>query len=217
MVELMGLVRHATRWLLRHRHLDKASVTDLVDQYLNGISAVYQHMDKLLLGKPMSKRQHQLKELTAKGVPDDLANRIASADAMFFSLDAVAASQQHQCSIHDAAEILFQLSDSLSLNWFRNAIDAMPVQNRWHLRMRDAYRDDVDLQLISLVNLVLSSDDSEQLAPRERVKQWINREQATLERWQRMQAELKVLDSLDASMFAVAIRELATIGRRLAA
>ncbi len=212
MFAVMRLVRHGSRWLLRHRR-NYGDVRSVIEYFAPGIKQLCQNMPDMLCGEPLKQWQATHKTLSKSGVPDALAADIATCGVIYFALDIIEASATDGKDLEYVADIFFKIADKLDLHWFRHQISLLDVDNRWHAAARDTFRDDLDLQLRKLTQAMIKLDDNAPQAVDERIDYWMDERQDILARWKSMQADLRNVAEVDTAMFAVAIRELMDMER----
>ena len=103
--------------------------------------------------------------------------------------------------------MFFALGSQLHLPWFSQQVNSLPVDNHWQALARESYRDDLDWQVRSMTVAALQGGDDKQPVDA-LVAEWISRNQALVQRWQAMLAELRSVGAGDYAIVAVAMREL---------
>ena len=140
-------------------------------------------------------------------LPEALARRVASLEALFAALDIVEVAGASQQPVEHVAGVYFDLATQLGLPELRAQISALPGDQHWQGLARGALLDDLtSLQRIitgeALNGYGLSS------TPRELVSLWQAQNQRPIERAKQLLAELKNTPSTDVSMLSVVLREL---------
>ena len=90
--------------------------------------------------EPLARRADELRE---RGVPEDLATRVAALPIMFSALDIVTVADDIGLDVEQVAAVHFRLGSRLGLHWLRDQIVALPRDDRWRARARAALRDDL--------------------------------------------------------------------------
>jgi glutamate dehydrogenase len=93
-------------WFRRHADLTKG-LADVVAHYRAGIEEVTTALDRVTAGDAAERRARRLAELTAAGVPDGLARRIASLPALAAAPDVVLVADRTGKPVADVAETYF--------------------------------------------------------------------------------------------------------------
>lgn len=213
MIVIMRVVRHATRWILKH-HREAGCIKSLVDKYRGGVLQLTSQYGSLLKGESQKDAVAHYDGLITQGVPDSLATKIAALyfGAGYFALDIAEVAEAVVRPIDYVAGVYFLLAHHLDLQWLRLQFNYIKVESRWYARVRDTFRDDVDRQLSTLTQTVLELNSHAPEDAGERVKWWLEGHEQHLSRWKQMQAELRQSDEADPAMYAVAIRELIDMG-----
>ncbi len=214
MIILMRVVRNGTRWLLK-RHREIGSLKPLVEKYRSNVSQLMSQYLVLLHGEARCSSAAKRDELIACDVPKDLAEKIAAvySGSAHFAFDIAEVAEVSECSIDHAAKVFFILAHHLNLQWFRQQFNCIKVESRWYSRIRDAFRSDVDKHLCVLTHTVLGLGDNVSEDAQQCVDWWLETNKEQVQRWGKMQDELRQSNSSDLAMYAVAIRELMDMGQ----
>jgi glutamate dehydrogenase len=205
LLEGRRLVERASRWLLgnRPRQLDIAST---VRHFRPGAMVLYASITRLLSpedAEPLARRADELRE---RGVPEDLATRVAALPIMFSALDIVVVADERELDVDRVAAAHFRLGSRLGLHWLRDRIVALPRDDRWRARARAALRDDLYAIHREITSEVLRSapPDAE---PAGLVDGWIDSNPAS-ERALQTIGDIRSGQSYDLTTLPVAVREM---------
>ena len=205
LLEGRRLVERASRWLLgnRPRQLDIAST---VRHFRPGAMGLYASITRLLSpedAEPLARRADELRE---RGVPEDLATRVAALPIMFSALDIVMVADESEMDVEHVAAAHFRLGSRLGLHWLRDRIVALPRDDRWRARARAALRDDLYAIHREITSEVLRSapPDAE---PAGLVDGWIDSNPAS-ERALQTIGDIRSGQSYDLTTLPVAVREM---------
>jgi len=205
LLEGRRLVERASRWLLgnRPRQLDIAST---VSHFRPGAMGLYASITRLLSpddAEPLARRADELRE---RGVPEDLATRVAALPIMFSALDIVVVADERELDVDRVAAAHFRLGSRLGLHWLRDRIVALPRDDRWRARARAALRDDLYAIHRAITSEVLRSaaPDAE---PAGLVDGWIDSNPAS-ERALQTLGDIRGGQSHDLTTLPVAVREM---------
>ena len=158
MGEVMRLLRRATRWLVRMKEVDKET-SACVDHYRDRICKLTDGLSELLPERQRKEWQKQVDNLTAKNVPDVLAQRIAGVRHLFSMLSVIQAVDQTGQPLDKVASLFFAVGEYLDLHWFYQELSQLNVQNQWQSLAREGVRDELALQQRALtVNLLQMAD-----------------------------------------------------------
>ena len=78
-----------------------------------------------------------------KGVPEELATRVVTLDALYSTLDIVEVAGATRRPVELVAEIYFELSTRLGLPWLREMIGRLPGDKHWQMLAKAAMHDDL--------------------------------------------------------------------------
>lgn len=208
MLEVMRLVRRAVRWLLRNMR-PPYRVEETIQNFSGKVAALYQKLPDLLLGTEKENYEMKNQTLVNAKVPMEIANKIAGARYIYSALNIIQVATENNVDVDEVATIYFIMADRLELVWFREKINAYPVDNHWSALARSTFKDELDAQQRALVNSVLKhKKDSDVL---KNINIWFKDHQTLLQRWQAVVTQLRGSAVIDPSMLTVAIRELSQL------
>ncbi|GEK46281.1 NAD-glutamate dehydrogenase [Bisbaumannia pacifica] len=205
MIDLMRLLRRATRWFLRQR--SGMTTKDSIAHFAPRLAQLQESLGKRLRGDELAAWQARRDELVAAGVPEALASAVAAANSLYAGLGIIEAAKLSGEKIQRVAEAYYEVGHRLELPWMIEQINALEVRDGWQAQARETFRDDLDRQQLALTVAVLQLED----APREmeaRVEQWVQRHDSLYRRWCGLLGEVRSGSQVSFPLFAVAIREL---------
>ncbi|GHB27604.1 NAD-glutamate dehydrogenase [Salinicola rhizosphaerae] len=205
MLDLMRLLRRATRWFLRQR--GSLSVKECVEQYGPQLAQLQEDIGGRLQGDEREAWAQRRDELIGAGVPEALASIVAAAPSLYAGLGIIQAARTSGEKIQRVAEVYYAIGESLDLPWMMQQINTLEVRDGWQAQARETFRDDLDRQQLALTVKVLGMAD----APREveaRVTSWQEDHAPLFERWNALRAEIDAGTQVSFPLVAVAIREL---------
>ena len=158
------LVERASRWLVTHRRppLD-SQVT--VDQFAAPVQATMALLPELMSGRELATYQERLAAYEARGVPEELARRVAVLDPAYMLLGIVEIAQREGLAPEEVARVHFALGERLGLPVLLQRIVALPREDKWQTMARAALRDDLHDVHTELTAQVLRGTSSEDTAP----------------------------------------------------
>ncbi|EPC02512.1 glutamate dehydrogenase [Litchfieldella anticariensis FP35 = DSM 16096] len=205
MLDLMRLLRRATRWFLRQR--SGMTVKDCIGHFAPRLTQLQESLGKRLRGDEREAWEARRDELASAGVPETLASAVASTSSLYAGLGIIEAAKQSGEKIQRVAEVFYEVGHRLELPRVVEQINALEVRDSWQAQARETFRDDLDRQQLALTVGVLKLED----APRDvegRVARWIEHHDSLYQRWCGLLAELRAGTQASYPLFAVAIREL---------
>ncbi|WP_449064660.1 NAD-glutamate dehydrogenase [Planomonospora algeriensis] len=208
-LEARKLCERGTRWLLGNRRppLDLAST---VGYFTKGMNGLLPHLPKLLTGSDLAAFEDRRDSFIARGVPDDLAERVAAMVPAYSTFDLVEIATSTGRPVDEAAEVYFDLADRLRLAGLRERVIALPRDDRWNSMARAALRDDLYAAHAALTRGVLMGSESG-LSPEERLARWSEVNSAAVARARQTLSEIWESDDFDLATLSVALRAVRTL------
>jgi glutamate dehydrogenase len=142
-------------------------------------------------------------------VPEDLAYRIASLDALHSALDLVEVATAARLDIVFAARAYFDLGERIGLTWIRGQIDALPAEGQWQAVARGTLSDNLHELQRRLTEAMLTLAGK---TPAARVDHWVGNHVAGVEALKRVVVDLRTGAAADFATLSVALQAV----RRLA-
>ncbi|CAM5350979.1 hypothetical protein SCALM49S_07678 [Streptomyces californicus] len=129
------LVERGSRWLLGNRP-QPVAIAETIESFRDGVARVWDELPKLLKGADLDWYHSILDELTAVGVPDELAVRVAGFSSAFPALDIVAIADRTGKEPLEVAEVYYDLADRLRITQLMDRIIELPRDDRWQSMAR---------------------------------------------------------------------------------
>ncbi|MGW7049383.1 NAD-glutamate dehydrogenase [Streptomyces avermitilis] len=205
------LVERGTRWLLNNRP-QPLQLTETIAFFKDGVKQVWDELPKLLRGADQEWWQKIYDELTAAGVPDALATRVAGFSSAFPALDIVSVADRMGKNPMAVAEVYYDLADRLSITQLMDRIIELPRSDRWQSMARAAIREDLYAAHASLTADVLAVGNGTS-TPEQRFKAWEEKNAAILGRARTTLEEIQGSDAFDLANLSVAMRTMRTLLR----
>ncbi len=154
LLEGRKLSERGTRWLLNNRRppLDLAASARF---FADGAAALLPHLPKLLTGPDLTAFEERRDQFIGRGVPDDLAERVAAMVPAYSTFDLVEIAVATDRPVSEVAEVYFDLADRVQLARLRERVISLPRDSRWNTMARSALRDDLYAAHASLTRDVL--------------------------------------------------------------
>lgn len=204
--QLRRNMRRACRWFLRHRNRSW-SIEQTVAFFKPVFEQLKANVHSYLVEEEAAGIQAEINALIKENVPQDVASTVANMSTLFSTLDIAQIAQAEEKTVALVAETYFKLGARVELHWFLEQISAQPVTNHWQALARAAFREELDWQQRALTSVVLRTCSATCNA-QSVISQWIDTNQALLERWFHMLADFKTSQSHEFAKFSVALREL---------
>jgi glutamate dehydrogenase len=203
--EARRLVERAARWLVRSGARERLDISAMVDRFAPAAQMLAGALPGVLRGQDREAFTDRLVELQAAGVPDALARRVASMQALLYVFDIVveaAATERPQELVMDA---YFDIGARLELDWLRDRILELPRDDRWQALARTALRDDLYRLHRSLIRDVFATAGLDGGQPP--VDSWLDQNQSGVERALAVLADVRASREYDTTTLPVALRE----------
>ncbi len=149
------LVERGSRWLLGNRP-QPVAIAETIEGFRDGVEQVWNELPKLLRGADLDWYHSILDELTAAGVPSELAVRVAGFSSAFPALDIVAIADRTGKDPLEVAEVYYDLADRLRITQLMDRIIELPRADRWQSMARASIREDLYAAHAALTADVLS-------------------------------------------------------------
>ncbi|MFE9459466.1 NAD-glutamate dehydrogenase [Streptomyces californicus] len=205
------LVERGSRWLLGNRP-QPVAIAETIESFRDGVARVWDELPKLLKGADLDWYHSILDELTAVGVPDELAVRVAGFSSAFPALDIVAIADRTGKEPLEVAEVYYDLADRLRITQLMDRIIELPRDDRWQSMARASIREDLYAAHAALTSDVLSVGDGSS-TPEERFRAWEEKNAAILARSRSTLEEIQGSDAFDLANLSVAMRTMRTLLR----
>jgi glutamate dehydrogenase len=205
MLKTARLVRRGTRWVIKNFRsgLDTQQIINLFKEPLALLESQFKDM------LPDHAKQTWLddkQKLIDAGVPEELAEKVASVDMLYSALGIIAAAQALKQDVNRAAQAYFCIGEALGLESFISTLNSINVSSHWQAMARESFRDDIKWQQRRIIQGLLSEES--ELTIEQQVEQWLETNRDMVDRWLRMMNEVRSMNEPEFSLYSVAIREL---------
>lgn len=204
-LDLIRLVRRATRWLLRSRRRTVELELE-IPKFSRGVKYLADHLQELLSGEQGKLWSAKASHFVQAGVPEDLARYVAAAHHLYSVLGIVEASGRSGSTVQKVSEIFFAIGDQLQINWFSQRIHDYQADSRWQALARETMQDDLNWQQIA-ITLGIVGQKSRKSANK-LIEEWHQAHENQIQRWLDLQLGMQSASATDSSVFTVGIREL---------
>src|SRR5690606_27935182 len=213
LLEGRKLVERGTRWLLGNRR-PPLNIAATVAHFAAGARELLPHLPGLLAGPDLEAYRERLESFTRRGVPDELAARVAAMVPAYSTFDLVEIADSVGRPVHEVAEVYFDLADRLQLARLRERVIALPRDSRWNTMARAALRDDLYAAHAALTRHVLAHGPrpgEPGLTPEERLARWTEANSAAVARARQTLSEIWESETFDLATLSVALRAIRTL------
>ncbi len=205
LVECSRLLERVTSWLL-HEHAGR-DIHEYVEGYQLGIGELALDLTGMLSKAERAALGERTRTWTKVGVPDSLAERVASLRFLLPGVDIVRVAELGGVSLTSAGRLYFRVGRKFGFEWLRGATQTLPSRRAWDRQAVAALRDELFATQRDFTLAILRETPSDADAPAQ-VKAWSEARKGALARWEQLLAELRGTSNLDFAMVTVAARQL---------
>ncbi|HET7734690.1 MAG TPA: NAD-glutamate dehydrogenase [Nocardioidaceae bacterium] len=208
-LEMRTLVERATRWLIINRRppLDSEGTVDFFGVMAQQVMAA---LPDLLTGRERDAFSMRMHRLVDRGVPADLAARVAVLPPAYAVLPIVETAKRDDVDPLDVARLHFALGERLGLSALVARILGLPRDDRWQTMARAALREDLHAVHGQLTAQVLSETDSSQPVPA-RIADWEEGDEVVVSRAVTTLDEICADERADLARLSVGLRVVRTL------
>ncbi len=208
-LEMRTLVERASRWLINNRRppMDSEGTVDFF-----GVVAqqVVTALPDLLSGREGDAFTARRDALVERGVPEDLAVRVAVLPPAYQALNIVETAKRDDMDPLEVVRVHFALGERLGLSALVARILALPRDDRWQTMARAALRDDLHSVHAQLTAQVLAETATDQPAP-VRVADWEEEDTVVVGRAVGTLSEICADEHADLARLSVGLRVVRTL------
>jgi len=203
LIATQRLVDAATVWLLRNlpAPFDAQAAAQRFAPQIEKLRAA---LPGLLPPTERAAFDQRVQALTKERAPQPLAERIAGLEALSVAPELVRLAERQSVGVEDAAKVYFAVGERFGLAWLRNTAAKLPRETQWQGLAVGALIDDLTAQQAELAAALLAAGQRDaELAP-----DWLSPRQRSVDRLDRLFADLRAQGTTDLAMLTVAAREL---------
>ena len=208
MFQTTRLLRHMTYWLLENRR-DDLDIERAVSRYAAKVAELFRELPGVLSVTEQARLGVLRSQLIEQHVPEQLASRIASLEALHCALDLVDVAKASRLGMGYAAKAYFDLGERLGLTWIKEQIESLALEGHWQAVARGTLRDNLYELQRKITGAVLACKGRDAGA---RVSEWIASRSGPVEALKRVVVDLRTGSAPDFATLSVALQAV----RRLA-
>jgi glutamate dehydrogenase len=209
LIEIGRLATRGTLWFLRSPRLNE-DLAATIARFGPGVASLAERVFELLPGASREDALRRAAELASASVPEPLARRVATLEALSGSLDIVETAAATGQEVAAVAGVHYALGEGLALDWLAGRIAALPAEGHWQGLARGALRDDVAELQRALTIGVLREVPGDAYADA-RLAAWKSAHGTALDRALKIVEEVRGAAVPDLAMLSVALRELRNV------
>ncbi len=211
MIGACRLVGRATLWLLRTQ-AHPLDVRTQVERFGPGVQTLVDNLQQLITAKDRKVLKARVRPQVKEGVPEALAECIASLDWLFGALDISTVAAGAGADFETVAKIFFRVEAHLALDWVSARAGGLHTPDHWHGMARAALREDLQTLQADLTASILRQSGDLKGADA-MVDRWLAINHERIRHWLQMVIDIKSVGSVDIAMLSVALRELRNLTR----
>jgi glutamate dehydrogenase len=208
-LEMRTLVERASRWLINNRRPPMDSEAT-VEQFGVAAQQVVAALPELLTGREARAFAERRDALVARGVPEELAGKVAVLPPAYTVLNIVETAERGGLDQLDVARVHFGLGERLGLSTLVARILALPREDRWQTMARAALRDDLHTVHSQLTAQVMAGTSADQPVP-VRIADWEERDSVVVSRAVDTLGEICADETADLARLSVGLRVVRTL------
>jgi glutamate dehydrogenase len=200
----IGLVKHATTWLINAKHTQRP-IGEALSRLKKPIAEVEALLPDVLPPTYRTAWDRAVEGMEKDGTPGKLARQLANTMVIGSAPDIAELALEAKVTLAEAAGVYFGIGDRLRVLWLLSSIIGLNVQGAWQALARSNLRDDSYRLHRLIAGRILQQPGK---TAEERVDAWVQaHEQRVKFGIQRLQ-ELHVTTPVDFGVLAVGVREL---------
>ncbi len=203
MVAVARLLERAILWLLRsgYEKLDLAAYTN---EFRPRIAAIQNHLTEILPSSMLGTVRVRQAELMEDGIPEELAQRVASLDVMTSAMDIIRISRRDaDHGVEEVARVYFGVGSRFGLDRLRAATNSIAAETPWQKSALQALVDDLFTYQSTLASRVITESNG----AADPVGTWLAKRPRVVERFDQTMHEFKASPTVDLAMLTVASRQ----------
>jgi glutamate dehydrogenase len=208
-LESRKMIERASRWFLRYRRRP-LPVRATVDALQAGIDRLTDALPGMLRGSEREWFDDESARLKAHGVPPDLAQHVATLDALHTALDITDLAGSTGRSVDDVAALFCVVGNRLAIDWLRDRAVDLARDDRWQALSRRALLEDIDAEHRRITSSILAATDPG-FEPGHAFDVWAASEQARVDRVVALLEEIRTHGVFELATLSVALRELRSL------
>ncbi|WP_289078516.1 NAD-glutamate dehydrogenase [uncultured Thalassospira sp.] len=205
--DINRMVNDVTQWFLRN--CEDLNVGAKIEMFRPAVSKVISAFDEIVPADAAFRTalEQKTQSLTAQGVPEELARRIASVAQMVAICDVVRIAEATGRDVIEVASTYFAVGTRFQLGLMRAAAESIEAETHWQKLARAAVIDDLFGHQRELTRAVLA-EGKKGSSGSELVDKWVAAHQRGCARCDELINELRAAGQIDLSMITVANRQM---------
>jgi glutamate dehydrogenase len=203
--ECSRMIRRAVYWFL-HRRSQNRNIETSIARKREEVTALLADLPATLCGWSRQSYKRDVDNFEALGVPQRLAERIASLRLMTQVLDIAELAKEFAIAPITVARSYFELGRGLRLDWIRQQIEDLHVEGQWSAMARGTLRETLGREQRTLLHGILKGAADRDYGSA--LAQWLATTTAGITRLKRTLDEMQVSGQMDFATLSIALREV---------
>ncbi|UKV14266.1 NAD-glutamate dehydrogenase [Thalassospiraceae bacterium SW-3-3] len=201
------MVEDVTLWFLRN--CEELNVGAKIELFRPAVAKVIEAFDDIVPADAAFRTtlDQKSQSLIDRGVPEDLARRVAAMQQMVAVCDIVRIAEATGRDVIDVGATYFAIGARFQLGLLRAAAESIEAETHWQKLARAAAIDDLFGHQRELTRVVLSSGKNGTVGG-DLVRKWVDDHQRGCSRCDQLIDELRAAGQIDLSMITVANRQI---------
>ncbi|MEM9208318.1 MAG: NAD-glutamate dehydrogenase domain-containing protein, partial [Pseudomonadota bacterium] len=208
MFEVGRILRHACFWLIDH-YGDELDILAAVDHLKPGMRTVFTRASSIVVGAGRERQMTATQELLDKGVPENLARKMACLLLTRGGLDIADLAATYKRDPLETGKMYANLSQRLGVVWLHRCIENLEVEGRWQSIARGNLRDEFYAVRRELAARLLKTQS--RTAPTRIFDKWSQQNAASISKFDGILREMQLREEVDFATLSVAAQELRRI------
>ncbi len=201
------LIERGTVWFLRQATFP-LDIEGEVAAYAQEVARIGANLHNLLQETDRNLLAERVANLTSSGVPEELAQRIASLPLLYAACDIVRIARGGSLGGLDVGKSYFAIGGRFGFDWLRSAAGRLPSDSAWDKLAVTAIVDDLYGHQGELTSRVVNGGAKNLDSPEEIINAWADGRRPLVARTDQLLGELQAVGTPDLAMLAVANRQL---------
>ncbi len=201
-LDSIRLVERATRWFLRYggRPLD---ISACIETYAGDILLVAAQLEDLLASRAKARVRKRTKRWRERGVPRQLAERVAALDILSSACDVARCSHASGVAVERVGKVYFAVGERFRFDRLRYAASRLRGESPWLQAAVTANLEDLLGHQAQVARQVVSHPGT----ARQAIKAWVGERAEAVKSFDRLIQDLEA-GSVDLAMLTIAERQL---------
>lgn len=209
---IRNLISLATRWFLRNNRLHQ-DLEDLIDHYAVRVKTLEALTPELMSGFTKNYLNTLTQQFLKAGIESNIAKHIATYRAIYTSLNIIEVASKNKFDLEKTARVYFSAGERVNLLWFRDQLLHDTREGHWNTLARLTLRDELDIAQRMLTIAIINHDKNEK-DPEKLIDAWMCNNHHALDRWDKILSLIHSSNTVDYTMFFIALRELLSLVTR---